>query len=68
MEYTTEYILGVDATPYDVEFFPSAIRGVEDHMARYDIDIWLNTGRTDHFTVPPIVQSKPARYHGRFRA
>ena len=67
MEYTTEYMLGVHETPDDVEFFPSAIRAEEDHMARYDVDIWLNTGRTDHFTVPPIVQSKPTRF-GHFRA
>lgn len=67
MEYTTEYVLGCDA---DEEFFPSAIRVQEDHTARYDIDIWLNTGRTDHFTVPPIVQivqSKRTR-SGHFRA
>ena len=67
MEHTTEYMLGVYGTPDDVEFFPSAIRAEEDHMARFDIDIWLNTGRTDHFTVPPIVQSKPTRF-GHFRA
>jgi hypothetical protein len=56
MEYTTEYILGVYGSPDDGEFFPSAIRADEDHMACYDVDIWLNTGRTDHFTVPPIMQ------------
>jgi len=60
MEYTTEYILGVYGAPDDVEFFPSAIRADEDHMACYDIDIWLNTGRTDHFTVPPIMQFMPS--------
>ena len=67
MEYTTEYVLGVYGGDDDEEFFPSAIRVQEDHMARADIDIWLNTGRTDHFTVPPIVQSKPTRL-GHFRA
>ena len=56
MEYTTEYILGVYGSPDDGEFFPSAIRADEDHMARYDVDVWLNTGHTDHFTVPPIMQ------------
>jgi hypothetical protein len=60
MEYTTEYILGVYGSPDDGEFFPSAIRADEDHMARYDIDAWLNTGRTDHFTVPPILQFMPS--------
>jgi hypothetical protein len=60
MEYTTEYVLGVLTYWDDGEFFPSAIRADEDHMARYDIDVWLNTGRTDHFTVPPIMQFMPS--------
>ena len=61
MEYTSEYVLGVLTTWDDGEFFPSAIRAEEDHMACYDIDVWLNTGRTDHFTVPPIMQFRHAR-------
>jgi hypothetical protein len=35
--------------------FPGEIRADEDHMAKYDIDRWLETGDTHHFTVPAIV-------------
>lgn len=34
--------------------FPGEIRVDEDYMAKYDIDRWLETGRTDHFVVPEI--------------
>ena len=29
---------------------PGEIRAIEDHEAKYDIQVWLLTGRTDHFT------------------
>ena len=34
--------------------FPGEIRADEDYMASGDIDLWLETGRTDHFVVPEI--------------
>ena len=37
-----------------VSMFPGVIRADEDYMAKYDIDLWLETGRTDHFVVPEI--------------
>ena len=59
MEYGSEYVLGVLTTWDDGEFFPSAIRADEDYMARYDINIWLNTGRTEHFIPPPPIIMHP---------
>jgi len=52
---------------YQGPIFPGEIRADEDHMARYDIDRWLETGDTHHFTVHPIVQAKP-KHNGSFRA
>jgi hypothetical protein len=51
---------------YQGPIFPGEIRADEDHMARYDIDRWLETGDTHHFTVHPIVQAKP-KHNGSFR-
>ena len=33
---------------------PVKIATIKELMAKYDIDRWLETGRTDHFVVPEI--------------
>lgn len=36
--------------------FPGEIRAAEDVLSRIDIDAWLESGRTHHFTVADIVR------------
>ena len=51
------YIKTMETNYYPAQpasMFPGEIRADEDYMAKYDIDRWLETGRTDHFVVPEI--------------
>jgi len=43
----------------NLQLTPGELRAIEDHMARYDIDIWLLTGRTDHFVTPSHIVYLP---------
>ncbi len=43
------------------EFFPGELRFWEDYVSRWDINVWLNTGRTDHFYVADIIRSIPTQ-------
>lgn len=38
---------------------PGELRSIENHLARFDIDVWLLSGRTDHFVTPSHIVFLP---------